>query len=106
MSKRTGGRRIRWTILAFEDLRAARSYIGLRNRDAARRFAADVRKAVKHLKTHPEMGKVHEDLWPVGTYRYLVVSHYLIIYRLDGDDVIAVLRVWDGRQDPGRLLVE
>ena len=97
---------LRWTEAAFTDLKAAHDYIRRHNPDAARRFAGTVRKAVANLRDHPEMGPVHQDLTPAGRYRYLVVASFLIIYRVAEDDVIVVLRVWDSRQDPDRLVPE
>ena len=58
------------------------------------------------LRENPELGPVHPDLVPGGRYRYLVVSHYMLIYRLADGDVVLVLRVWDTRQDPDRLVTE
>ena len=100
-------RAVRWTEPAFRDLRNAHDYVRRHNPEAARRFAGNVRKAVTHLRDHPEMGPVHQDLLPIGRYRYLVVGAFLVIYRLaDDNNVIIVLRVWDSRQDPDRLVAE
>lgn len=100
------GRKLRWTPLAYEDLKAARDYIAQHNAKAAREFAATVRAKVKRLQEAPEIGPVHPDLAPVGRYRYLVATPYIVLYRLAEEDVVLVLRVWDSRQDPDRLRPE
>ena len=91
--------------MAFEDLNDAHSRIRRDNPSAAQRFAAKVRREVARLREHPELGSLHPDLLPYGRYRYLVVAPYVVIYRLEGDDAVLLLRVWDARQDPDQLAV-
>ena len=95
---------IRWTPSAFRDLQNAHEYIRLRDAKAARKFAGDIRRALKRLADHPESGSVAEDLEPVGDYRHIVVRPYRVIYLLDHGAVV-ILRVWDSRRDPAALRV-
>ena len=97
--------RVRWTRSAFRDLENAYEYIRFRDRGAARRLAKAVRKAVERVGAHPESAAVCEDVEPVGVYRHVVVSNYRVIYMVDQDGVVVVLRVWDTRRDPSTLRV-
>lgn len=97
--------RIVWTTPAFADLKAAHDFIRRRDPQAARKFAANVRTSVALLRDHPELGRVHEELPPIGMYRALVVAPYLVVYRLDAEETVVILRLWDGRQSPDALKI-
>lgn len=96
---------IRWTRLADLDLQSAHGYLEERNPNAARRFAAEILKALELIQTHPEAGAVASDLFPRGRYRHWVCGHHRIIYRV-ADDWIWLLRIWDSRRNPADLKPE
>jgi toxin ParE1/3/4 len=98
-------RSIRWSRPADLDLQAAYSYLAERNPGAARRFAADVLRALEHIRAHPEAGAVATDLLPTGRYRHWICGHHRLIYRID-DERIWLLRIWDSRRDPAHLKAE
>ena len=49
-----------------------------------------------HLADHPQMGPARDDIRP--GLRYLVSGSYLLLYRIDGDD-IEIVRAVHGRRD-------
>jgi len=53
------------------------------------------------LASQPRMGRLRDDLKP--GLRGHPVGEYVIIYALDGEDVV-ILRVFDGRSDFERML--
>ena len=95
-----------WTELALDDLKRERAYLHRYRPSAAREFAKMTKDAVKTLTEHPEAGRVHEDLLPVGRYRYLLVNRHQLIYRRDQDMGLVILRLWDARQDPSSLALK
>ena len=95
--------RILWSRLAELDLDSAHAFLAERSPEAARRLAEDILTAVNALSRQPELGVVARDLLPAGRYRHLVIGRYRLIYRL-ADKRILLLRVWDTRQDPSRLV--
>lgn len=61
-------------------------------------------RAVGLVAKQPEIGRVAEDIEPVGRFRSVVAAPYRVIYRFDEGEVY-VLRVWDTRRDPASLQV-
>lgn len=83
--------RIEFTREAQKDLSAIRVWLAQRNPAAARRVMQFIT-----LSETPRMGQSRPDLMPglMG----LVVSPYLVLYRLS-DETVTVVRVVDGRRD-------
>ena len=108
MSGRAVSRRARvtWTRLAFDDMNQERRYLKRHSQRAVREYARAVRAAVRSLREHPEMGRVHEDLSPLGRYRYVLVGKRKLIYRLVSDSELVIMRVWDARRDPDALTLD
>lgn len=95
--------RIRWTRLALDDLRAARSYIATDDpAAAARALMKRVRQAVRRLATLPLSGRVVPERRTQG-YREVIVAPYRVVYEVTADGEVHVLRVWHGRRDPARM---
>lgn len=66
-----------------------------------RRYLDKLRRAMRSLLDHPELGQEQDDLYP-GCRRLLLEQHG-IYYRLEGDEII-VGRVLSNSQDPtGRV---
>lgn len=60
-------------------------------------------KKAKILKQQPLIGQVEENLLPLNqNHRYLVSSHYKIIYRII-DEVVFITDVFDTRQNPNKM---
>ncbi len=65
--------------------------------DRAARLISEITRRFVTLSTYPHLGRARDaDLGPGR--RSHVVDQFVIIYRLDGDDVV-VLRVIHGRRD-------
>ena len=71
----------------------------------ARRYAAEVHKAVGKLPENPEMGQI-EPLLEDSRYEFrrIVIGHLTkIIYR-EAEERIEIADVWDTRQNPEELV--
>ena len=89
---------IRWTPLAFNDLRIISVYIERHgNLATANRICRVIYDAVQILRRFPEIGKVG---MAEGT-RELVIPKlpYIVAYRLISTEAIEVLRIWHGAQE-------
>jgi plasmid stabilization system protein ParE len=87
--------KVRFAPAAIRDLQRLRDFLRLKNPDAARRAGEAIRKGVKVLGTHPNLGRLIEDL-PEAFREWLIDfgdSGYVVRYRIDGDTVtILVIR--------------
>jgi plasmid stabilization system protein ParE len=72
------------------------------NRNKSKTYSQKLNKrialAVKTISNHPSIGK----LSAYSGVRFGVLNPYLIVYK-EFDDVILIVTIWDGRQDPGKL---
>lgn len=59
---------------------------------------------VELIGEQPEIGRIAEDIEPVGRFRSHPCAPWRIVYRYDGESV-RVVRVWDARRDPTSLHV-
>ena len=88
---------------AVLDIRQTQEYIAqtLGNKKAAQKLVASILKAISLLADNPYMGAALAEKFEIATdVRYFVVSKQLIFYRVDeGNSVIEILRVLDGRTD-------
>lgn len=105
LKKRPRAPQLRWSRFAELDLELEHARLDRLDPAAARRWAQAVLDALDRLLKHPSLGTVARDLKPTGRYRHLIVGHHRLIYRVQ-EHVILILRVWDARQDPGRLRAE
>lgn len=93
--------RIRYAQQAIDDLDAIFDYLCLENSVAAEKLLAAFDSSMSRLKTSPYMGaalRTDEPIFAAQGYRYLVVSPYLVFYRVDGDDVY-IGRILHSRRD-------
>lgn len=98
--------RIRYTQQAVDDMDAIFDYIVLENRDAAHRMLAEFERSVNRLADSPYIGaaiRTDEPMMIKPGYRYLVVSPYLIFYRVT-DGEVRIGRILHSRQDWLKLL--
>ncbi len=98
--------RIRYTQQAVDDMDAIFDYIVLENQDAARKMLSEFAKGIEGLAESPYIGaaiRTDEPVMITAGYRYLVVSPYLIFYRVvDGE--VRIGRILHSRQDWLQLL--
>lgn len=93
--------RIRYAQQAVDDLDAIFDYICLDNPDAARKMLQSFRTGIGRLASAPYMGaalRTDSPLLISAGYRYIVVSPYLVFYRVV-DDEVRIGRILHNRQD-------
>ena len=90
--------RLRYTTKARIHLKAIHTYLADRNPAAARRIAADIRKAADRLRDFPFIGRESE---VTGTREWVVrETPYLVIYQFrEAEEEILILGVFHGAQD-------
>ena len=93
--------RIRYTQQAMDDLDAIFDYICLDNPDAARKMLQAFRTGIEKLTATPYLGAALRTDSPMmisSGYRYIVVSPYLVFYRVV-DQEVRIGRILHSRQD-------
>ena len=93
--------RIRYTQQAMDDLDAIFDYICLDNPDAARKMLQAFRTGIEKLAATPYLGAALRTDSPMmisSGYRYIVVSPYLVFYRVV-DQEVRIGRILHSRQD-------
>lgn len=98
--------RIRYTQQAADDLDAIFDYIALDNRDVAIKMLNAFDSSIRRLADTPYLGTAlpsRENMMIAHGYRYLVVSPYMIFYRVHNDEV-RIARILHSRQDWLHLL--
>lgn len=89
-----------YTPKALEDLQKIKSYLaGQFGDDKAKSIMRELTSTVRQLEMFPEEGLCFERLidYP-SDYRYFVVIHNYVFYRIEGDTV-RIIRVLNERQD-------
>lgn len=93
-----------WSDFAIENLKDIFDYYCLNaNKKIAQKIRNQILDAAQQLKENPESGQ--REFYLEGleqVYRYLVVSHFKIIYRFT-DKQIFINDVFDTRQDPSKM---
>lgn len=91
--------RIRWAERGSLDLVRLHAFLAEKSPEAALRAVHAIRRGVKRLGTHPEIGRPVDDL-PVE-FRELVVEFgqgaYVVRYRYHGE-IVVVLAIRHGRE--------
>lgn len=93
--------RIRYAQQAVDDLDAIFDYICLDNPDAARKMLQSFKSGIERLASAPYLGaalRTDSPLLISAGYRYIVVSPYLVFYRVV-DDEVRIGRILHSRQD-------
>ena len=85
---------VRFSSEALADLSDIRNYIGDRNPAAASRVAIQLVAACDALEHLPERGRPG---LVEGTREITLIWPYVIVYRLQADDV-EIVRIWHGAQ--------
>lgn len=93
--------RIRYAQQAVDDLDAIFDYICLDNPDAARKMLQSFKSGIERLASTSHLGaalRTDSPLLISAGYRYIVVSPYLVFYRVV-DDEVRIGRILHSRQD-------
>ena len=93
--------RIRYAQQAVDDLDAIFDYICLENPDAARKMLQSFKTGINLLAEAPYLGaalRTDSPLMISAGYRYIVVSPYLVFYRVV-DHEVRIGRILHSRQD-------
>ena len=93
-----------WTERALSDLDDILDFYEDVNPRAGVELCSGVMAAASQLEVFPDLGpRLREQIGP-ARYRALTHQTVRIIYQFDSHaQRVHVLRVWDGRRDPGRL---
>ncbi|WP_413374011.1 type II toxin-antitoxin system RelE/ParE family toxin [Paenibacillus taichungensis] len=99
---------IRYTPAAVDDLDEIFSYISMDNVEQAEKMLDKLDGKIRNIADFPNIGSVlSEDDYNLiqRGYRFIVVSPYLVFYRIVGEDII-IYRILHGRRDYLRDLFE
>jgi len=90
--------RLIWTPPALRDIVRLHSFLAPKNPDAARRAVRAIRRGVKALASHPEIGRPIDEMPPEFREWFVQFgdSGYVALYRYDGE-LVAILAVRHGR---------
>lgn len=93
-------KRLRWTVSARNEARAASDWYREQNPYAAERFEGTLRTALADICEAPQRWPA----WRATQNRRYIVLHfpYSIIYRLSDDDRVLVVAVLHHSRDPDR----
>lgn len=102
-----GERRVVWAKTARNDLRQVISYLKSRSPAAVAALLGEIKVAATALGRLVERGRIVSELQAQGVFQFreLLVSHWRIIYKIIGDEVL-VLAVLDARRNLEDLLLE
>lgn len=89
---------VTWRSSARADLVRIVRYLAQENPIAARRMARELVLAGDSLALFPRRGR-HG--LAAGTRELVIVRPYVVVYQVDGDDNVDILRVWHSAQDRG-----
>ncbi len=95
---------VRLLAAAEKDLDDIVDYILAENPTAAMNLLQRIEKNLSNLAANPQLGKIPNDehLLRLG-YRYLIVSNYLVFYKIEARNII-VYRIIDGARNYKELL--
>lgn len=78
---------VKFAPSALSDLERLRDFLRSKNPAAAKRAATAIKKAIRRLEQHPQMGRPADDM--DAEYRELIIdfgdSGYIALYRFEGD---------------------
>lgn len=91
--------KLEYTSQAVNDLKRLNDFVADKHPLAARRIALELREAAEKLKAFPLIGLPVSRAPDSQRIRDLYSGQYTLRYRLLGNDVIQVLRIWHGKED-------
>jgi plasmid stabilization system protein ParE len=81
-----------WTPAALRDVARLHAFLAPKNRKAAQRAVQAIRQSVEALRTHPEIGRLVDDM--PREFRERIVafgnSGYVVLYRYESNQVTIV----------------
>jgi plasmid stabilization system protein ParE len=91
--------RLIWSQSALLDVARLHNFLAPTSRDAARRAVSAIRKGIKVLGKHPEVGRPVEEMAPEFREWLIEFGHgaYIALYHYDGKQVV-ILAVHHGRE--------
>jgi plasmid stabilization system protein ParE len=95
-------KKVVWTAKAFKDLVSIYNLIAQDSIPAAKKVVNSILDREEQLKSQPTSGTIQRRLKLKKEYRFLIQSHYKIIYR-EGKTNIYVIKVFDTRQNPKKI---
>lgn len=99
-------RKLRWSLIAQEQMAEIFDYYKNHySLHSAKKIVQTIKVEVKRLKQQAYIG-TREPLLANRSkeYRYLVVSHYKVLYCIEEDNFIHIVVVFDCRQNPSKLI--
>ena len=99
--------KIIWTDFAIENLKGIYDFYAQKaGKKIANKIKLKIFESTKQLLKNPESGQLELSLENLQqNHRYLVSGNYKIIYRLF-DNQIAIVDIFDTRQEPKKILDE
>ncbi len=95
---------IQWSSLAELDLNKIIDYLLYSwNVEVAEDFLDILEDSITRIQEHPESYRIID---PIRKVRKCVVTKHNTIYYTEVDNVIEIIRLFDTRQDPGKLYVK
>jgi plasmid stabilization system protein ParE len=91
--------RVKWPQPALLDVVRLHDFLAPKSRDAAKHAVKVIRRGVKALGKHPEMGRPVEEMPPEFREWVIEFGHgaYIALYHFDGKEII-ILAVRHGRE--------
>jgi plasmid stabilization system protein ParE len=90
---------LKWSEAALRDMVRLHRFLSSKNPAAASRAVATIREGVGMLTTHPEIGRLVEEMAP--EFREWVIEFgqgaYVALYHYDGSEIV-ILAVRHGRE--------
>lgn len=99
-------KKLRWSLIAQEQMIEIFNYY--KNQysvRSAQKIIQTIKSEATRLKKQAYIGTREPMLAHLSKeYRYLVTSHYKILYCIENDDFIHIVVVFDCRQSPNKLI--
>lgn len=91
--------RLKWSQAALLDVARLYEFLAPKSRDAAVRAVKAIRRGVKALAKHPEIGRPVEEMLPEFREWVIDFGHgaYVALYHYDGKEIV-ILAVRHGRE--------
>ena len=91
--------RLKWSPSALLDVDRLYKFLAPKSRDAARRAVKVIRRGIRMLSKHPEIGRPVEEMPPEFREWVIEFGHgaYVALYHYDGRQVV-ILAVRHGRE--------
>ena len=92
-----------WSRQAISDLSSLENYYTKASEQIAAKVLTEIFEMVEKIQLFPAKHQVDPRL--KKGYRYLVVRHCKIFFTIE-EECIRIMKIFDTRQDPGKLKIE